>query len=355
MEPINHQYHQVIFMLQGGGALGAYQVGVCQGLMERGCTPNWVVGTSIGGINAAIIAGNKPEHRVSKLKKFWDTISLPFPDLFPGEDNEQLLTWQNIMNSEWGATFGVNGFFTPRVPPQFIFDDTPDKISFYDTGELRNTLNKLVDFDLINSKQVRLTLSATDLADGSLHNFDNTKQEITVDHIMASAALPPGFPAIKINDKYYWDGGICTNTPLAVVLDEHTADNLLCFTVNLFANREQLPNNMFNVLKRKKDIEFMSRYRSVLELFCELQRQQQELNKLRKQNGQEIDIRHPPVLNVVHFQYADTPSDLWSKDFEFSKKSIQDRMELGELHVKKAFETRGWLDLITEGVHLHRF
>lgn len=358
-------YDQVVYLLQGGGALGSYQVGIYQGLLERNCEPTWVIGTSIGGINGAIIAGNKPEDRLPRLKQFWDTITVFVPDFFPGLFDDQFRSMQNMAVSQWSSMFGISGFFTPRMEnPWLEMDTTPDKLSFYDTTELHTTLEKVIDFNILNSKKIRLTVSAVCLNDGNLVRFDNTKEEITPKHIMATAALPPGLPAVKIGTKYYWDGGLTTNTPFEVLLEEPLAKNLLCFVVNLFAYAEHLPKNLTGVLKRKKDLEFISQHRALLHYFCQLQRYSQEIRLLyslipNQDQYPEVKAIYEQqsslTLNIARFHYKDRPCDLWSKDFEFSQESLHDRFKQGYQDVIQAFKDPAWLKLMPETIQLHNF
>src|SRR5579883_913390 len=214
-------YDKIVYLLQGGGALGAYQAGVCQALLEHQCEPDWVVGTSIGAINASIIAGNEPQDRIAKLKEFWNMVTVPVPEFIGPENNMLVLQSFNYWVAQWILMYGVPHFFKPKyITPSLFINNTPDKISFYDTTELRTTLEKVVNFKLINQKRVRLTLGAVRIRGGLDVHFDNTKQIIGPEHIMASSALPPGFPAIKIDGEYYWDGGVSSNTPFSVLLEE---------------------------------------------------------------------------------------------------------------------------------------
>lgn len=363
-----HSYDQVVYLLQGGGALGSYQAGVSQALLEQGCAPDWVVGTSIGAINAAIIAGNKPQDRIAKLNEFWNTISYPLPGLIGLEDNILLQEFQNYFNSSWIALTGQPNFFKPRLINPFLFSaDTPDKISFYDTSALRETLQKVIDFDLINKNPVRLTLGAVRIKGGKAVRFDNTHQIIGPEHVMASSALPPGFPAIKIDDEYYWDGGLSSNTPFAVVLEEKIPQKLLCFIVNLFSYPEYIPTSLMDVLKSKKEIEFASRHQEILHYFCELHYLQHTLNLLSKTvtNNNDLDqaLRkielsgHPTSLNIVRFHYRDRRSGLWSKDFNFSQQAIKEHWKVGYHDASKALNQPSWLDAVVDdtGATIHEF
>lgn len=361
-------YDQIVYLLQGGGALGSYQAGVCEALIEHNCAPDWVVGTSIGAINAAIIAGNKPEHRVAKLKEFWDMLSYPFPILIDVKDNILLQELHNIFTAQWIALFGNPNFFVPRLVNASLFSThTPDYISFYDTSELRETLTKVIDFDLINQKKIRLTLGAVRIKGGKAVRFDNTHQVIGPEHIMASSALPPGFPAIKIDNEYYWDGGISSNTPFIVVLEEKVPKKLLCFIVNLFSYPEDIPKSLMDVLKYKKEIEYASRHLEILHYFCELHGLQHTISVLSKTvtNNNVLDLAlkkmkqqgHPTSLNIVHFHYRDQRSSLWSKDFNFARQAIREHWQTGYHNAKNALKKSIWLDsdVGETGVLMHEF
>lgn len=363
-----NSYDQIVYLLQGGGALGSYQVGVCQALLENDCHPDWVVGTSIGAINGAILVGNKPEQRIAKLREFWDRISCPIPGFMEFGDNIFLEKFQNYLYSQWIATYGQPNFFKPRIyNPFFLQDTTPDKISFYDTSELRKTLKKVINFDLINEKKIRLTLGAVKIKGGQAVRFDNFHQEIGPEHIMASCALPPGFPAIKIDGEYYWDGGLSSNTPFAVVLEEKVPQKLLCFIVNLFSYPERVPSSLMDIFKCKKEIEFASRHQEVLHAFCELHYLQHAINTVAKtiKKNHDLDeavkriqeIGHPLALNIVQYHYHDKRGNLWSKDFNFSLPAIQEHREAGYKDVIDSLKNIPWRDFNVDenGVVLHEF
>lgn len=364
------KYDEVLYLLQGGGALGAYQVGVLEELLTLNCDPTWIIGTSIGGINGAIIAGNKPEQRIPKLKQFWNKISVFMPDLIPeflpDPISEQLRAVQNLYVSDWAAMFGVNGFFKPRLSnPWLERNSTPDKLSYYDTAELRKTLEEIIDFNLLNSpNKIRLTVTAICVETGGVVRFDNNFIELKPEHIMATGALPPGLPAIKIDGKYYWDGGVSSNTPFEVILEEPIINSVLCFVVNLFSYIEKAPNSMPGILKRRKDLEFISRHHSLLHYICEMQNYQKYIQKLvakipnaatDPEVQQIVANQHPITLNIARFHYRDKPYDIWTKDYEFSKKSLDERIKLGMDDVQKAFAEPSWLELKPEEIQLHNF
>lgn len=356
---------KVVYLLQGGGALGAYQVGVCESLLQS-CAPDWVIGTSIGAINAAIIVGNEPHLRVQKLKEFWETIALPAPLAFFQSQNTFVRKWQHFWFAQWALCFGDPGFFSPRLNNFWLQTNiSPDKASFYDTTALAKTLEKLIDFDLINQKKIRLTLGAVCVDEGELEHFDNTFQEIDLRHVMASSALPPGFPAVHINGKNYWDGGISSNTPLELVFSQKFPKQLLCFMVDLFANREHTPKSIVDVLTRRKDLEFASRYRKVVSDFCEQHRLRHIISQLCETNAElinfpgikELDLKQPCSLNLVRFLYLGRPDELWSKDFEFSFQSIREHYQAGLHDAQHALKNPYWLHSPPDetGIALHEF
>src|SRR6267154_3882430 len=257
---------QRVLVLQGGGALGSYQAGAYQALCHHDFEPEWVAGISIGAVNAAIIAGNAREKRVDRLKEFWEMVSSPvsWNPVTPGDRARSVF---NETSAALIATFGVPGFFTPRIPPAPLWPPGhPEAQSYYDTAPLKRTLERLVDFDRINDLKCRLSVGAVGVTSGNFKYFDNVEfnrlgKRIGPEHIMASGALPPGFPSVVIEGEHYWDGGIASNTPLDFVLDEEVHRDLLIFQVDLFSARGQLPVSLLEAAEREKDIRFSSRTR----------------------------------------------------------------------------------------------
>src|SRR6202161_545847 len=255
-----------VLVLQGGGALGSYQAGAYQALCHFDFEPAWVAGISIGAINAAIIAGNAPENRVPRLKEFWEMVSSPVPwnPIVKGDRSRVLF---NETSAALIATFGVPGFFQPRFPPAPLWPPgSPESQSYYDTAPLRATLEHLVDFDRINDLKTRLSVGAVGVTSGNFRYFDNFEfkklgKKIGPEHIMASGALPPGFPSIVIDGEHFWDGGIASNTPLDFVLDAEIDRDLLIFQIDLFSARGPLPVSLLEAAEREKDIRFSSRTR----------------------------------------------------------------------------------------------
>lgn len=255
------EYDHEILLLQGGGALGAYQAGVYEGLSEIGVAPTWIVGISIGGINAALIAGNPPERRVEALKEFWKRISVNAGPALPAllDSARPAANYAAAMSA---LLFGIPPFFSPRMPPPWLAQDGSEgALSFYDTGPLKATLEDLVDFDLINSGAIRLSLGAVNIRRGASVYFDTNATEIHADHVRASGALPPGFPPVKIDGDFFWDGGMVSNTPLSYVADERPMTTARIFQVDTFNAQGQLPRNMSQALERAKDIQYASKSR----------------------------------------------------------------------------------------------
>src|SRR2546429_1957353 len=251
---------QVVLVLQGGGALGSYQAGVYQALHEAGIEPDWIIGTSIGAINASLIAGNAPQNRLSRLREFWKKLEQnpiwSFRDIFPGF-NEKLSYWSTVTN-------GIRGFFRPN-PLAHAGDSYrlgADNAGYCSTSPLERTLSELVDFNLVNQCRPRLTVGAAHVRSSQMRYFDSRDSALTVRHIMASGALPPAFPAIRIDGELYWDGGILSNTPTEAVFDDNPRRNSLIFAVHLWNPSGDEPATMKDVLNRQKDVQYSSRIAS---------------------------------------------------------------------------------------------
>jgi len=242
----------IALLLQGGGALGAYQGGVYEALAEANIHPDWIAGISIGAINAAIIAGNPPNSRVDRLREFWTQVTLdaPFTDLMNSDHTRNFL---NQVNASFAAVFGANGFFSARpLAPWLQAGGTLAATSIYDTSALKTTLERLVDFDRINAGMTRFSAGAVNVRTGNLVYFDSTTHTIRPEHILASGALPPGFPAVEIDGEHYWDGGLVSNTPLQYVIECGARQDTLVFQVDLWSARGQTPRNMADVVTRQK-------------------------------------------------------------------------------------------------------
>ena len=345
---------KVVLVLQGGGALGAYQAGVLEELTAIDAEPTWVAGVSIGAINAALIAGNAPEHRLDRLREFWELVSSGPARQAPIFDRHRGVF--NQWSAAWAATFGVPGFYRPRVPPAMLQPDgAPGALSVYDTNDLRSTLERLVDFDRINRKTMRLSVGAVNVATGNSKWFDNFDPKIKIgpEHIMASGALPPAFAPVVIGEQAYWDGGILSNTPLQYVLDERDDEKLLVVQVDLFPARGQVPVNLTGVLQRQKDIMYSSRSRFTTEKIAEMQRLRGAMRRLIHRLPEELrddpHLRaldaslHTQRVDIVHLIYRQGSFESDSKDYEFSRPSMLEHWTAGVADMRRTHEHLDWL------------
>ena len=351
-------------MLQGGGALGAYQAGVFESLSKVYREPTWVAGISIGAINAALIAGNSAQDRVGKLRDFWELVSsaLPTPRLVMHPDARHGM---NEASATQVMLLGVPGFFKPRFPPApFQPRGSLAAISYYDTTPLRETLKRLVDFDRINSGTVRLSVGAVNVRTGNFAYFDSHNHTIDARHIMASGALPPGFAPVEIDGEHYWDGGLVSNTPLQYVLDQPGKRHRAVFQVDLFAATGAMPATLPEVTEREKDIRFSSRTR--LNTTNELDRQviaqaaQRLMAKLPPEWRDDPDlralsrVRSESAVDVVHLIYRSKHYESQSKDYEFSRLSMQEHWDAGRADMAHTLHDPRWLERerSASGVHV---
>jgi NTE family protein len=345
----------IALVLQGGGALGAYQAGVYQALHEAGLMPDTVAGVSIGGINAAIIAGNPPERRVQRLRDFWEGITARPVTLFP-LDGDAARKATNAWSALLTTTLGQPGFFAPnRLNPWISPRGSKTATAFYDTAPLRANLLELVDFDLLNSGAVRYAAGAVNVLNGNFAYFDNTQTKIHQEHVMASAALPPAFPAVQIGTDYYWDGGLVSNTPLQHVLDNAACHHMLVFQVDLFSARGMLPRDMDDVLARQKDIQYSSRTRLVTDYF----REQHDRDLLAKkllakipddhldadERALKTRLAHMPEATILELIYQQAAYETQAKDYEFSAASMHEHWNSGFLDTKRTLRHRDWLEV----------
>ncbi len=354
---------QIVLVLQGGGALGAYQVGVYQALHEAGIEPEWVIGTSIGAINGAIIAGNPPAQRLDKLTRFWEMVQHP-------RHGDLGSLWSGMANTFANAgtyTAGVDGFFVPN--PQAMWGvHTPlgvEKAAFYSTAPLHDTLSELIDFKYIKARHGRLTLGAVNVRSGEMHYFDNRDLELDVKHVMASGALPPAFPAVRIDGETYWDGGIYSNTPIEVVLDDKPRRNSLIFSANVWHPTGPEPESIWQVLGRQKDIQYASRVKS------HVQRQQQihRMRHIIRDLAQHIPAaqRDDPevrkllgygcatVMHVVPLLAPRIDGEDHTKDIDFTPAGIKARWQAGYADTRREIERAPWQHAADEldGVIIH--
>lgn len=344
---------RVALVLQGGGALGAYQAGVYQALHEADIRPDWISGVSIGAINAAIIAGNPPHARVERLRMFWDTITARRIWSFT-PDGDVFRKARNATSSMMTAACGQPGFFAPRFPgPWFSAAGAADATSFYDTKPLRETLEELVDFDLLNSSGIHFSVGAVNVVTGNVVHFDTTKERIALDHIVASGALPPAFPMVKIGSDHYWDGGIVSNTPLQYLLDHEDGLNALVFQVDLFNARGALPGDIHEVLARHKDILYSSRTRYNTDVFRRVHlwktRLREALLKMPPELMSEEDRRlfdeleHQPEMTILQLIYQQKSYEGHAKDFEFSGTSMREHWVTGFEDTNRTLMRKDWL------------
>ncbi|SFJ77588.1 NTE family protein [Bradyrhizobium sp. Gha] len=354
---------QVVLVLQGGGALGSYQAGVYQAIHEAGIEPDWIIGTSIGAINASLIAGNEPQNRLARLKAFWKrmeqnpiwNLRTAFPDF-----NDKLSYWATVTN-------GIPGFFRPN-PLAHAGDSYPlgaDHAGFYSTAPLEKTLSELVDFDLVNRCKPRLTVGAAHVRTSQMRYFDSRDGDLTVKHVMASGALPPAFPAIRIDGELYWDGGILSNTPTEAVFDDNPRKDSLIFAVHLWNPMGHEPTTMAEVFNRHKDVQYSSRIASQIARQQQAHRLRHVINQLASRLP-ESERADPAVreltgygcrtrMHVVRLLAPQLDRETHTKDIDFSPKGIMRRWEAGYSHTKAVLDHKPWrgeFDPLT-GVILH--
>ena len=359
-EPVTSPFKaQRVLVLQGGGALGSYQAGAFQALSRGGFEPEWIAGISIGAVNAAIIAGNDPDKRVDRLKEFWEMVSAPVPwnPVLKGDRSRSVF---NETSAAIIATFGVPGFFTPRIPPAPLWPSgSSEAQSYYDTAPLRKTLERLVDFDRINDLGCRLSVGAVGVTSGNFRYFDNVdfKRQgkiIGPEHIMASGALPPGFPAIVIDGEHYWDGGISSNTPLDYVLDAQTDRDLLIFQVDLFSARGRLPATLLEAAEREKDIRYSSRTRMNTDKNRQIHNARKAVRDLIEKLPEELksdpsveflrNAAKENTVTVVHLIYKTKNHETSSKDYDFSHIGMVEHWEAGVRDVYASLRHKEWLE-----------
>lgn len=341
---------QVVLVLQGGGALGAYQAGVYQALMEGGIEPDWVIGTSIGAINGALIAGNAPENRIARLREFWHGVGKtgPFDALWPSSIFGNTMT--NISTILWG----IPGFFEPNR--QSVWGPTfplgIERASYYTTEPLKATLGRLVDFDYLNRKRVRLSVGAVNVRTSEMRYFDSASMSLESAHVMASGALPPAFPAVIIDGEPYWDGGIYSNTPIEVVLDDVPRRNSLIFSVNVWQPTGAHPTTLQQVMARQKDIQFASRGKSHVARQAQIHRLRHVVRELARRLPDEL--RDDPVvsdlaeygcgtfMHLVRLLSPRLDGEDHTKDIDFTRAGIESRWQAGHDHARKALAARPW-------------
>lgn len=338
----------VALVLQGGGALGSYQAGVYEALAGSDYLPDWVAGISIGAINAALIAGNAPERRVERLRQFWEGVTPPFwpglPTLDMGEAGRQTGALRALL-------FGQPGFFVPQNPAAWF--RVPAPTSYYDTSPLKATLEALVDFDRINARATRFSVGAVNVRTGNFAYFDNARTVICAEHVMASGALPTGFPAIEIDGEFYWDGGLVSNTPLQYVLDSTFDQNRLAFQVDLFPARGAVPDTLQAAKEREKDIRYSSRTRAVTDQFKAMHDLRHLIGLLWAKLPQEMRatdeaqwlqaLGSMSSIDIVELIYRTDVAQGQSKDYEFSRATMEARWAQGFEDARTTLQAAPWL------------
>ena len=350
---------RLALVLQGGGALGAYQAGVYQALQEAGLEPDWVSGVSIGAINGAIIAGNPPEKRLERLQTFWERITqrrvwhyTPDGDIFRKARNAAS-SWLTVM-------YGQPGFFAPhQTSPWLSHAGSTTATSYYDNSPLRETLLELVDFSRINDKQTRLAVGAVNVLDGNFAYFDNTIDTITPEHVMASGALPPALPMVKIGTDHFWDGGIVSNTPLQHLLEQDDRINTLVFQVDLFSARGMLPRDIHEVMARQKDIMYSSRTRYTTDLYRSIHSWKTKLGQALAKVPAELlsdeerqlkeELGDLPEIAILQLIYQQKSYEGHAKDYEFSGTSMREHWRSGYEDTSRTVKRRSWIAMPPEG------
>jgi NTE family protein len=366
-------YDGVALVLQGGGALGSYQVGVYEALAEHDIYPSWVAGVSIGAINAALIAGNAPERRSEALHGFWNAIASPqlfgpmqhFVNHFAAEGDARVTL--NQLTASLTILTGQPHFFQPRVPPAWLHrPGTVAATSFYDTKPLRATLERFVDFDRLNSGAIRVSLGAVNVETGNFCYFDSDpraegkKLRIRPEHIMASGALPPGFPAVEIDGQHYWDGGVVSNTPLQYVLEERPRRNMLVFQVDLWTAKGKMPRDLLGSDERRKDIAYSSRTRLNTDAFKYEQKLRNNIHSLLEKlppslhSEPEFEILRqeacPARTNIIHLVYQQKMFERDSKDYEFSELTMHQHWHSGHDDTTRTLKHIDWFKMPPERV-----
>jgi NTE family protein len=374
------KYETIALMLQGGGALGAYQAGVYQGLNEAGIHPNWIAGISIGALNTAIIAGNAPQDRVPRLLEFWETICQPaFGPPLPAfiehaffNSTDEIRKAFTSMQAFGALVEGQKDFFIPRFPPPSpLAAGSPETASYYDTAPLKATLERLCDFDRINSGETRVSVGAVNVATGNFAYFDNTRIKLRAEHFMASGALPPGFAAVNIDGEYFWDGGLMSNTPLYEIAQTTPRRDTLAFQVDLWSARGPVPDSIVDVMGRVKDVQFSSRTRLVTDTMQRQQRFRNVLKHVLDQVPEELrktdhwcqmaeELACSKRYNVIHLIYRHKEYEGHYKDYQFGPSTMREHWESGLEDIRGTLSHREWLDIpngdsgfVTHDIHRH--
>jgi NTE family protein len=367
-------YDVVALVLQGGGALGAYQAGVYEGLHEAGIEPTWLAGISIGALNTAVIAGSPESQRVDRLREFWETICAVPVEWPSGEGLAGSLPFAFDLRSAHNAAAamralfqGQPGFFKPRFPPPYLSPFGGDAAtSFYDTSPLRDTLLRLVDFDLLNSGDMRVSVGAVNVRSGNFVYFDTAERKLGPEHFMASGALPPGFPAVEIDGEFYWDGGVVSNTPLSYVLSTEPRRDTLTFQVDLWSAKGRMPDDLMEVSSRQKDIQYSSRTRAITTYMMQMQKMRRALQRVmdrlpedakKDPEMQEIaELACERAYNIIQLIYQTKTYEGHSKDYEFGLDAMREHWQSGLDDIRRTLADPRRLDRPTaseDGVVSH--
>ncbi|KNZ31703.1 MAG: patatin [Methylibium sp. NZG] len=359
---------QVVLALQGGGALGAYQVGVYEAMHQAGIEPDWVVGTSIGAINGALIAGNPPERRLTRLRAFWDHVEQQIDVDGPFSSGPFAgLGWGNALANWATVAGGIPAFFKPN--PSVLAGTQAnvgvDAAAYYDTGPLRETLSSLIDFDYLHEGSTRLTVGTVHVTSGALRYFDSREQRLTVDHVMASGALPPAFPAVRIEGEAYWDGGIYSNTPIEAVLDDRPRRDALIFAVNVWQPDGPEPQSIWKVMGRQKEIQYASRTDSHIARQQQIHRLRHVIRELQKQlPAKQRDAAEVKALtawgcgttmHVVRLLAPRLEGEDHTKAIDFTAGGVRARRDAGRADAQAVIAQAPWQAPVDplEGVVVH--
>jgi NTE family protein len=359
-----HPADRVVLVLQGGGALGAYQWGVYEALHEAGMAPEWVIGTSIGAINGALIAGNAPEHRFARLRQFWRGVEQRVPAL----PFWVAAAWGPALANAATVGAGIPGFFSPNpLAWRGLHAEVGiEHASLYDTTMLRRTLHELIDFDALAVGATRLTVGAVNARSGAMRYFDSREQRLDADHVMASGALPPAFPAVTIDGEPHWDGGLYSNTPIEAVLDDNPRRDALVFAVNVWHPDGPEPTSLWQVMGRQKEVQYASRADSHIERQKQLHRLRHVIGELARElpAKQRVSARARALaawgccttLHVAHLVAPRLAHDDLTKDIDFSVEGIEARRAAGHADTLRMIERAPWRDPVDplEGVIEHR-
>jgi len=343
------QLGQQVLVFQGGGALGAYQAGVYEALHKAGIEVDWAIGTSIGAINASIIAGNAPTDRMDRLRAFWKRVEFGgwLDDYLPDALSTALRYWSAV-------TTGIPGFFEPNLVSRFGLQSPLESVDagYYSVGPLRDTLRELIDFDVVNSGATRLTVGASNISTSEMVYFDTREEALDMRHILASGALPPAFPPVRIGDDFFWDGGVLSNTPVETVFDDNPRRNSMIYSVHIWNPEGPPPRSMHDVMNRYKDVQYSSRSAAHIKRQRQLHRLRHVITEIADHLSE--DARSDPRvqnllgygcwtrMHVVRLLAPRLGYEDHSKDVDFSPAGIKQRWEAGYAHTMRMLDAAPW-------------